>query len=110
MLSSCVYEFPELKRIVLVINPLLFCSVLFANLKKARPVLLNGVSRKGERLVPAASLDSVMRAAFPAESARTKVFLHTPLICSVLLIYDVRILLLTTDCLVSCTKMTILLS
>jgi hypothetical protein len=47
-------------------------SVLFANLKKARPILLNGVSRKGERLVPAASLDSVMRAAFPAESARTK--------------------------------------
>jgi hypothetical protein len=48
--------------------------VLFANLKKARPILLNGVSRKGERLVPAASLDSVMRAAFPAESARTKVW------------------------------------
>ncbi|KAG0584247.1 hypothetical protein KC19_3G196100 [Ceratodon purpureus] len=47
-------------------------SVIFANLKKARPILLNGVSRKGERLVPAASLDSVMRASFPAESARTK--------------------------------------
>jgi len=47
-------------------------SVLFANLKKARPVLLNGVSRKGERLVPAASLDSLMRVSFPAESARTK--------------------------------------
>lgn len=41
--------------------------------KKARSVLLNGVSRKGERLVPAASLDSVMRASFPTESARTKV-------------------------------------
>lgn len=50
-----------------------WCSVLFANLKKARPVLLNGVSRKGERLVPAASLDSLMRVSFPAESARTKV-------------------------------------
>jgi hypothetical protein len=47
-------------------------SVIFVNLKKARPILLNGVSRKGERLVPAASLDSVMRASFPAESARTK--------------------------------------
>lgn len=61
------------RKYVLVSNAVLSYSVLFANLKKARPVLLNGVSRKGERLVPAASLDSVMRAAFPAESARTKV-------------------------------------
>ncbi|XP_024381023.1 uncharacterized protein [Physcomitrium patens] len=47
-------------------------SVVLVDPKKARSVLLNGVSRKGERLVPAASLDSVMRASFPTESARTK--------------------------------------
>jgi hypothetical protein len=48
-------------------------SVLFANLKKARPVLLNGHLRKGERLVPPLSLDLVMRASFPADSTVTKV-------------------------------------
>ncbi|KAH9560868.1 hypothetical protein CY35_06G130200 [Sphagnum magellanicum] len=47
-------------------------SVLFANLKKARPVLLNGHLRKGERLVPPLSLDLVMRASFPADSTVTK--------------------------------------
>jgi hypothetical protein len=48
-------------------------SVLFANLKKARPVLLNGHLRKGERLVPPLSLDLVMRTSFPADSTVTKV-------------------------------------
>ncbi|CAK9878875.1 unnamed protein product [Sphagnum jensenii] len=47
-------------------------SVLFANLKKARPVLLNGHLRKGERLVPPLSLDLVMRVSFPADSTVTK--------------------------------------
>ncbi|CAM6047134.1 unnamed protein product [Sphagnum compactum] len=47
-------------------------SVLFANLKKARPVLLNGHLRKGERLVPPLSLDLVMRASFPADATVTK--------------------------------------
>lgn len=47
-------------------------SVLFVNLKKARPILQNGASRKGERLVPPAALESVMRLSFPSEVARTK--------------------------------------
>lgn len=47
-------------------------SVLFVNLKKARPILQNGASRKGERLVPPAALESVMRLSFPSEAARTK--------------------------------------
>ncbi len=48
-------------------------SVLFVNLKKARPVLLNGFLRRGERLVPPMSLDLIMRVSFPSDSARTKV-------------------------------------
>ncbi|CAM6032493.1 unnamed protein product [Sphagnum compactum] len=47
-------------------------SVLFVNLKKARPVLLNGFLRRGERLVPPMSLDLIMRVSFPSDSARTK--------------------------------------
>ncbi|KAK9272139.1 hypothetical protein L1049_002509 [Liquidambar formosana] len=39
---------------------------------KARPILLNGAVRKGERLVPAPALELLMRATFPAPSARVK--------------------------------------
>ncbi|XP_062192225.1 uncharacterized protein LOC133895738 [Phragmites australis] len=39
---------------------------------KARSVLLNGAVRKGERLVPPASFDLFMRAAFPVSNARVK--------------------------------------
>lgn len=39
---------------------------------KARPILLNGVVRKGERLIPPAALDLLMRNAFPASTARVK--------------------------------------
>ncbi|KAL2642219.1 hypothetical protein R1flu_009806 [Riccia fluitans] len=47
-------------------------NILFTNTKKARTVLLNGATRKGERLVPAASYELVLRAAYPNESAKTK--------------------------------------
>ncbi|KAI5075629.1 hypothetical protein GOP47_0009705 [Adiantum capillus-veneris] len=47
-------------------------SILFVNPKKGRPILQNGASRKGERLVPPPVLDSVMRVSFPSELARTK--------------------------------------
>ncbi|KAJ7553859.1 hypothetical protein O6H91_06G115700 [Diphasiastrum complanatum] len=47
-------------------------SIIFGNMKKARPILLNAVSRKGERLVPPLALESMMQLAFPTESARTK--------------------------------------
>ncbi|KAH7444520.1 hypothetical protein KP509_02G081100 [Ceratopteris richardii] len=47
-------------------------SVLFSNPKRARPILQNGATRKGERLVPPPVLDSVMRLSFPSEHARTK--------------------------------------
>uniref|UniRef100_A0A7N0UGB8 Transmembrane protein n=1 Tax=Kalanchoe fedtschenkoi TaxID=63787 RepID=A0A7N0UGB8_KALFE len=39
---------------------------------KARAILVNGAVRKGERLVPPASLDTLMRLTFPAASARVK--------------------------------------
>ncbi|XP_042455106.1 uncharacterized protein LOC122039688 [Zingiber officinale] len=39
---------------------------------KARTILLNGAVRKGERIVPPAVLDLLMRATFPASTARVK--------------------------------------
>lgn len=39
---------------------------------KARPILLNGAVRKGERVVPPSTLDLLMRCTFPAPSARLK--------------------------------------
>ncbi|KAA8530665.1 hypothetical protein F0562_005401 [Nyssa sinensis] len=39
---------------------------------KAHPILLNGAVRKGERLVPPSALEVLMRATFPAPSARVK--------------------------------------
>lgn len=39
---------------------------------KARPILLNGAVRKGERLVPPSALELLMRASFPAPSSRLK--------------------------------------
>lgn len=47
-------------------------SILFTNLKKARPILQNGASRKGERLVPPSALNSLMHSTFPSAEARTK--------------------------------------
>lgn len=39
---------------------------------KARPILLNGAIRKGERILPPSALNLLMQAAFPLDSARTK--------------------------------------
>ncbi|XP_031396918.1 uncharacterized protein LOC116207929 isoform X2 [Punica granatum] len=39
---------------------------------KARPILLNGAVRKGERLVPPSAFEILMRVTFPAPSARLK--------------------------------------
>ncbi|XWS75579.1 hypothetical protein CRYUN_Cryun01aG0102700 [Craigia yunnanensis] len=39
---------------------------------KARPILVNGAVRKGERLVPPSALEILMRITFPAPSARVK--------------------------------------
>nr|XP_011467280.1 PREDICTED: uncharacterized protein LOC101303944 [Fragaria vesca subsp. vesca] len=39
---------------------------------KARPILLNGAVRKGERIVPPSALDLLMRVSFPSPSARDK--------------------------------------
>ncbi|KAK4799243.1 hypothetical protein SAY86_024608 [Trapa natans] len=39
---------------------------------KARPILLNGSVRKGERLVPPSALEVLIRVTFPAPSARLK--------------------------------------
>lgn len=39
---------------------------------KARPIILNGAVRKGERLIPPASLDQLMKVTFPAPSTRVK--------------------------------------
>lgn len=40
---------------------------------KARPILVNGAVRKGDRLVPPSALDILMRLTFSAPSARVKV-------------------------------------
>lgn len=40
---------------------------------KARPILVNGAVRKGDRLVPPSALEILMRITFPAPSARVKV-------------------------------------
>ncbi|KAJ4959971.1 hypothetical protein NE237_019881 [Protea cynaroides] len=42
------------------------------SMPKARPMLLNGVARKGERLVPPSALEQLMRVTFPAPSTRIK--------------------------------------
>ncbi|XP_044974426.1 uncharacterized protein LOC123442442 [Hordeum vulgare subsp. vulgare] len=42
------------------------------NASKARAMLLNGAVRKGERLVPAGTLDLFMRCTFPVPNARVK--------------------------------------
>ncbi|KAF8407618.1 hypothetical protein HHK36_006751 [Tetracentron sinense] len=42
------------------------------SLPKARPILLNGAVRKGERLVPPSALEMLMRVTFPAPSGRIK--------------------------------------
>ncbi|CAM6089854.1 unnamed protein product [Calypogeia fissa] len=47
-------------------------NVLLTNARKARTVLLNGATRKGERLVPPTALETIMKATFPSESAKTK--------------------------------------
>ncbi|XP_052489913.1 uncharacterized protein LOC105789271 [Gossypium raimondii] len=39
---------------------------------KARPILVNGAVRKGDRLVPPSALDILMKLTFPAPSARVK--------------------------------------
>ncbi len=39
---------------------------------KARPILLNGAIRKGERILPPSALNLLMQVAFPLDSARTK--------------------------------------
>ncbi|GBG81742.1 hypothetical protein CBR_g33920 [Chara braunii] len=49
-----------------------FEGMVVGNLKKAKPMLMNGASKKGERLIPAASLDLIMRLAYPSETAQTK--------------------------------------
>ncbi|GJP39274.1 hypothetical protein CLOM_g23663 [Closterium sp. NIES-68] len=46
--------------------------LLRGNERKAKAILLNGAFRKGERLVPFATLDQFLRLAFPLNSARTK--------------------------------------
>ena len=43
---------------------------------KARPILVNGAVRKGERLIPPSSFEILMRITFPASSARLKVGTH----------------------------------
>ena len=50
------------------------CRILSA--PKARPILLNGAVRKGERVVPPSALELLMRATFPAPSARVKVYFY----------------------------------
>ncbi|KAI4986765.1 hypothetical protein ZWY2020_019395 [Hordeum vulgare] len=45
---------------------------VYPNTSKSRAMLLNGAVRKGERLVPAGTLDLFMRCTFPVPNARVK--------------------------------------
>lgn len=40
---------------------------------KARTILVNGAVRKGERLLPPSSFDTLVQVTFPPSSARVKV-------------------------------------
>lgn len=63
MLSTCN---PQSRDLILQLVERILSS------PKARPVLLNGAVRKGERLVPPSALDMLMKVTFPASSARVK--------------------------------------
>ncbi|KAM7270317.1 hypothetical protein ACFE04_029531 [Oxalis oulophora] len=48
------------------------CNPQILSSPKAKTILVNGAVRKGERLVPPASLEVLLRVTFPAPSARVK--------------------------------------
>lgn len=54
-------------------SKLILISYRVLSSPKARSILLNGAVRKGERIVPPSALEHLMRATFPAPSARVKV-------------------------------------
>lgn len=54
---------------------------------KARPVLVNGAVRKGERLIPPSAFEILVHATFPSSSARVKVNVQLALLFSNIWIY-----------------------
>ncbi|PON42794.1 hypothetical protein PanWU01x14_279200 [Parasponia andersonii] len=66
MLSSKSTSNPQSRDLILqVVERILLAP-------KARPILVNGAVRKGERLVPPSALDTLVRVTFPVPSARVK--------------------------------------
>ncbi|MQM06461.1 hypothetical protein Taro_039280, partial [Colocasia esculenta] len=66
LLSGKLGGNPQVRDLVLQLAERIFSG------PKARPILLNGAVRKGERLVPPLALDQLMRLTFPSPSARVK--------------------------------------
>ena len=54
-------------------NNLCIFGIRIMSAPKARPILVNGAVRKGERLMPPSAFEILMRVTFPASSARVKV-------------------------------------
>lgn len=71
-------ELSSIFLFILAVIPFFFFRLNYIRIlssPKARPILLNGAVRKGEHIVPPSALDLLMRASFPAPSARVKVCL-----------------------------------
>ncbi|KAL3524998.1 hypothetical protein ACH5RR_013370 [Cinchona calisaya] len=66
MLSSKSNSNPQSRDLILQVVERITSS------PKARTILVNGAVRKGERVVPPSSLELLVRATFPANSARVK--------------------------------------
>ncbi|KAF5747465.1 hypothetical protein HS088_TW05G00186 [Tripterygium wilfordii] len=66
MLSGKTNNNPQARDLILQLVERILSS------PKARPILLNGAARKGERLVPPSALELLLRVTFPAPSARVK--------------------------------------
>ncbi|KAG6529978.1 hypothetical protein ZIOFF_012195 [Zingiber officinale] len=62
---------PGTTRLPLSVHGNLSCSMILSG-PKAQTILLNGAVPKGERIVPPAVLDLLMRVTFPASTARVK--------------------------------------
>ncbi|KAF5737820.1 hypothetical protein HS088_TW13G00711 [Tripterygium wilfordii] len=66
MLSGKTSNNPQARDLILQLVERILSS------PKARPILINGAVRKGERLVPPSALELLLRVTFPVSSARVK--------------------------------------
>lgn len=67
-----LYTFLTIAIVIITINFLCFAGRILCA-PKARPVLVNGAVRKGERLIPPPAFEILIRVTFPPASTRVKV-------------------------------------